>query len=310
MYKALVIGCGNIGAGYDFNNDQVLTHAKALSLNNNFSFAVFDTDKELVSKVNKRYECDVVDEVNPEIIKNYDCVSICSPTKTHYRYLNDCIDAKVKVVLCEKPVSSNADELPELQSKYTSGSSKILVNYTRRFQLRYIELKEIIKSALSEEKLSNVSIRYQRGFINNCSHAFDLLEFLTGRKLELTDIKKSNSVNDHFENDPTLSITANWNEINLNVLGLSNVLFPYFDIDLYFESTKIEIKELGRTIEIFKSDDKNSPLTSRKIFRDCMKDNMIHVLARAEELLKNPAAADNFTDAVELNQRMLNYLNN
>lgn len=310
MYKALVIGCGNIGAGYDFDNEQVLTHAKALSLNKNFSLTVYDTDSILASKVKEKYSCEAIEDIDVDSLSKFDCVSICSPTSTHYKYLSEAIDAKVKVIVCEKPVSSNIEELPELVKMYKSGTSKIIVNYTRRFQPAYTELKKFVSDLLKQEKLTNFSIRYQRGFINNCSHAADLIEFLTDKKFELTNIKKNNLVTDHFESDPTLSMTANLSDANVNVLGLSNVLFPYFDIDLYFESTKIEIKELGRTIEILKADERFTVLSSKKIFQNCMKDNMIHVICKAEELLNNKNMQDNFISSVELNQRMLNYLNN
>ena len=310
MYKALVIGCGNIGAGYDFDNEQVLTHAKALSLNKKFSLTVYDTDRVLAKKVKEKYSCETIEEIDVDSLLNFDCVSICSPTGTHYKYLSEAIDAKIKVIICEKPVSSKTDELPELVQMYKAGVSKIMVNYTRRFQPAYAELKKIVENLMKQEKLTNISIKYQRGFINNCSHAADLFEFLTDKKFELTNVRKSNLVTDHFENDPTLSLTANLWKTNINVLGLSNVMFPYFDIDFYFESTKIEIKELGRTIEVLKADERFSILSSKQIFKNCMKDNMVHVISKAEELLNGKNAQDNFISSVELNQRMLNYLNN
>ncbi|MBS1514062.1 MAG: Gfo/Idh/MocA family oxidoreductase [Bacteroidetes bacterium] len=310
MYNALVIGCGNIGAGYDFENEQVLTHAKALSLNKNFSFKVFDVDKILAKKVSERYKCDTEEDINEAMLKSFDLVSICSPTKTHFEYLTKCFDAKVKVIICEKPVSSNENDLPVLLERYNLGDSKVQVNYTRRFQPAYSQLRKKIKTISEVEKLTNISIRYQRGFLNNCSHAIDLIEFLTDKKIELKNIQKSNFIYDHFENDPTLTLSANWDETNVNILGLSNVLFPYFDIDFYFESSKIEIKELGRTIEILKSENRFTTLISKEIIKDAMKDNMINVLVEAKELLKDSSRKDNFLDAVQLNQKMLNYLNN
>lgn len=310
MYKALVIGCGNIGAGYDFDNDEVLTHAKALSLNKNFTFKIFDVNKNLAEKVSEKYSCEIIENINEDVLKEFNLVCICSPTKTHFEYLTKCFDASVEVIICEKPVSPDENDLPVLAEKYKTNNSKVLVNYTRRFQPAYKKLKDTIKNISGEEKLTNVSIRYQRGFLNNCSHAVDLIQYLTDNKIELTNIHKSNLIYDHFENDPTMTLTANWDEKNINILGLSNVLFPYFDIDFYFESSKIEIKELGRTIEILKIENRFAPLVSKEIFTDAMKNNMINVLAEAEELLNGSSQNDNFIDAVQLNQKMLNYLNN
>ena len=47
MFKALLIGCGNIGALYDFDNTQILTHAKGYALHPAFELTVFDINKEL-----------------------------------------------------------------------------------------------------------------------------------------------------------------------------------------------------------------------------------------------------------------------
>jgi len=40
MYKALVIGCRNIGAMYDFEKESILTYTKALIQNGNFEVKI------------------------------------------------------------------------------------------------------------------------------------------------------------------------------------------------------------------------------------------------------------------------------
>jgi len=313
VYKALVIGCGNIGAGYDFDTDQVLTHVKAFSKNKKILLSIFDTNELLVKKVSKKYNCNIVAEITNNTLANFDCVSICTPTKTHFEYLTKAIDAKVKVIICEKPVSNNLLELRNLSNAFQKGGSKIIVNYFRRFQPSYFELRKKIEPIAQQEKLTNISIRYQRGFINNCSHAFDTIGFLINKEIELTQIKKNNEVNDHFENDPTLSIQAKWGETNVDILGLSNVLFSHFEIDLYFEFHKIIIKESGQTIEIYKADKSSEflkPLLNQNTYTDCLKNYMMPVIENAEALLNNHLSTDNFMQSVSLNQRMLNYLNN
>ena len=53
--KVLVIGCGNIGALYDFKKDGVKTHVKAFVQNGNFDTIVFDRDKVLARRVGDHY---------------------------------------------------------------------------------------------------------------------------------------------------------------------------------------------------------------------------------------------------------------
>lgn len=45
MYKALILGCGNIGAFYDYDTQEVVTHAKAFSEFDNIDVTVYDTSK-------------------------------------------------------------------------------------------------------------------------------------------------------------------------------------------------------------------------------------------------------------------------
>lgn len=315
MYKSLVIGCGNIGALYDFSNDSILTHSKAFHNNPNFSLAVFDTDKELVNKVAQKYNGLISDSVTSEVLADFDCISICTPTDTHFHYLQMGLKAGVKLIICEKPVSNRMDELDAAENAYLNHSSKVVVNYMRRFQPMYKELKGFIDKLTEHEMLTNISVRYQRGFMNNCSHAFDTLEFLFGSPIQLSEIKTHNRVHDHFDNDPTLSLQALWNRVNLSIVGLSNVKFSNFEIDIYFESHKISLRDSGNIIEVFKALEKTrflQPLTIQHEYtrEDALKNFMVSVIDHAKKMLAESVHEDNFIQSVNLNKRLLTYLKN
>jgi predicted dehydrogenase len=315
MFKALVIGCGNIGAGYDFANDEISTHAKAYFKNKNFALSIFDTDKNTVKKVKEKYDCAVVPEINAMTIAPFDCVSICTPTATHFKYLKAALEIKNKVIICEKPISYSYDELSGAESLYRSKQSKVLVNYVRRFQPDYINLKHTVRKLMMKERFTNISIRYQRGFINNCSHALDLLQFLTETELNLKNIIISNRVKDHFENDPTLSMTCAWGDTNVSILGLSNVRFSLFEIELYFEHTRISILNSGKSINICSAQPNKKFLQPLQVNamgskEDCLKNSMANVVAQAYQLLVSREAQDNFISALKLNQLILKAIEN
>lgn len=314
MFKALVIGCGNIGALYDFNNDQIQTHVKAYHSDPRFSLAIFDINKTIIKKIYHKYKCEVVESINKEILSKFDCVSICTSTDTHFQFLKMAIESEVKVILCEKPISNDINELDEVKSLVTNLNSKVIVNYIRRFQPSFFELKEVVSKIFCEEELTNLSIRYQRGFINNCSHALDTIEFLTDSEMILTEIKKHNVIYDQFNNDPTLSLQAIWNKTNVNIVGLSNVCFSHFEIDLYFQYSKICIKNAGQIIEVYKSEKSEQflqPLVIQGQFtrEQCLKNYMSNVINQVFLLLNNEKQEDNFLQSISLNQRILNYIN-
>lgn len=312
MYKALVIGCGNIGAGYDFNNDQILTHSKAFHVDPRFSLSIFDVDKTLSAKISKKYECEIVNNLDEETLKKFDCVSICTPTDTHFELLNKVLATGVKVIVCEKPISNKLNELKESKLIYLNGKSKVLVNYFRRFQPSFIELKEYISKLLVQESLTNISIRYQRGFVNNCSHAFDTIEFLTRSPMELVEVKKHNIIFDHFDIDPTMSLSASWNKSNVCIIGLSNVFFSHFEFDLFFEYHKISIKDAGQLIEIYKAEKGGQFLQNLNIQNSysrvgCLNNYMLNVINEIYGLLSGEKQKDNFLQSIELNIKLLTY---
>lgn len=312
MFNALVIGCGNIGALYDLNTDQITTHAKAYAVNPDFKLTVFDTNKELKLKIAHTYHADTITALTPEHLTSFDCVSICSPTATHAELLSVAIHAKVPVIICEKPVSNNVEELLILKSKYKEGYSQVIVNYFRRFQPAFADLKNKVLKLLQNEQLTNVAIRYQRGFINNASHAFDLIQFLTGKPLLLNQVQTTPQIYDHFPDDPTLTLTGIWEKATLVVHGLGNVRFSHFEIDLHFETHKILIKNAGKTIEIFQAPFMGrflQPLKQIEMKSECISNYMEPVIKQAGDLLKGVKLNDNFNESVKLNQQMLSLIN-
>jgi predicted dehydrogenase len=253
MYQALLIGCGNIGALYDLENQDVLTHAKAYTQHPGFSLTVFDPDKELETRIANAHKAAIAQPIEEAYLKQFHCVSVCSPTQTHASWLHLAIQASVPIVICEKPVSNNSEELTALAASHMRGNTKILVNYIRRFQPAYMALKQNISDWLQQETLTNVAIRYQRGFINNASHAFDLLQFLFNKSINLEQVQISHAINDHFPHDPTLTLTSTWDQAGFNAMGLTNVQFSHFEIDLYFHTRKIMITDAGKTIRILEA---------------------------------------------------------
>lgn len=313
MFKALLIGCGNIGALYDFETYDVYTHAKAYSKNSMFKFTVYDPDIELAKKVANKYGVNQITDVLSIDFSEYDCVSICSPTNTHVHFLKMAFLAKVKVIICEKPISIDENELTEISNLYLNSNSKVIVNYIRRFQPSFIDLKVLVEEILLKEKLVNINITYQKGFLNNASHAFDLLQFLFNQNLVLKDVKITNKEFDFFKNDPTLSLSTNWNHVPVNVTGLTNISFTIFELDLFFSSCRIKITDSGKNITVYTipatqsfsvsliKDEKNSQ-------SNCIKDYMEFVIAKAQTILLENEHADNFMDSISLNKEMIKHI--
>lgn len=311
--NVLVLGLGNIGALYDLETTDIKTHVKAWSLVPNVNLSIFDVDKALMKKIALRYNCRTLETVNVEILAGFDCVCICTPTTSHKELLLSAFNAGIKVILCEKPISYDLGHVIEIEEAYHAGSSKVLVNYIRRFQPAYSKLQSYISMVeQNAETLKAVNVKYHRGFINNCSHAFDLIEYLFKQELIIEDIYKCNPVFDHFDSDPTLSLWGKWRNATISVLGLHEVLFSIFEIELYFETQKVLIINAGDRIEFYSSlqnSGKLSPLFKTEEFLGCITDYMKPVIEKALDILVGKCEEDNFISSIKLNTRMLNYLN-
>lgn len=305
MYKALVIGCGNIGAMYDFDADEIQTHVKALVKNGNFDVTVFDVNRNLAEKVANKYQIRSIEKLDD--ISEYDLVSICSPTKTHVRYLEMCLDAETKLVICEKPISYDLSELETIEKK---GKTRILVNYIRPFLPAYKELKKEIVAILEIDDLTGIVVKYYKGLINYASHAMDLLEFLFDRVISFSRFQIAEKHYDFFEDDPTISGFGYWNEVPLNVIGLTRNQYAVFEVEIYFRKHSIFIRANGKKIEIYRIDKSTMMLADYpvKTYENCLKDYMKYVIMRAEFMLKDESLEDNFEKAKSINKTLLNLI--
>lgn len=307
-YRALLIGCGNIGAVYDFENDFIQTHAKALYLDKKYDVFVYDHNIELATKVCEKYFFSLITDELAIDYTSFRLVSICTPTYTHFSFLKKCFQANVPLVICEKPVDLNLLNLKELKDLYKEGRTHILVNYIRRFQPNFIRLKEILSEQNQENKLQRISVNYTRGFFNNCSHAFDTIEFLLEKELHLTDFKLLSSNSDVFEDDPTLTLHAQWDEVSVLVSGIEYINYPVFEIYLYFRYVCISVLKSGNQLKVEYS--KNISNTSL-VFENSIENYMVPVIKYAEELSINETPLqDNFIRSIELVERMKSWINN
>jgi hypothetical protein len=106
---------------------------------------------------------------------------------------------------------------------------------------------------------------------------------------------------------------AEWNGCNVNILGLTNIKYSHFEIDLHFEYYKVIIREGGQTILISRAEQNDKlllPLQNESSWGNCMENYMTHVINEAYNLLTNTHLKDNFISAAFLNKRMLSYIKN
>lgn len=309
MTNALVIGCGNIGAGYDLaDSEKIWTHAKAFSKTEGIRFVVTDVDGDLANKIGSHYNVGIVPLDNNLDLSGFDLVSIATPTQTHFGYIKQAIKQKVKVIICEKPVAAKPDELQAIEALYHSGSTKVIVNYMRRFQPAYRELKEWLQNDL--DTCRGISIKYQRGFLNNGSHAFDIIEYLFQTEIDFSRFSAADVVFDAFPFDPTITGCCSLNEIPVTLLGVADASYAIFEIELFFPSHKIVICHSGDEIRFYKSQLGTLAEDVQMRKTAILSRYMLPVISKALKCLADPDEPDNFLNSIALNKKMLHVITN
>ncbi len=321
--SALLIGCGNIGAGYDLASDEVLTHAKALS-RLGIPFDVADIDPARAAKIASIYgglplsEVDSaalalpLSEVDSDALAGRDLVCIASSTATHAPLLLRCFQAGVGRVLLEKPIATSVADLQAMRAAFEGGRGAVVVNYIRRFAPGYVRLRERLAARPGGPLagLGGVVVRYQRGFLNNGSHALDLLSFLLGVPVAFDEPRVLRSEADAFADDPTLSLAFAWQGAPVMMIGLIGSSYPIFEIELDYRDTRVKLLDRGNVIEWWGLGAAQGSLlrdpgaSETNVLRDYMLPVMRHTLALS------PGGADrgNFLSAWETNSAMLNLL--
>lgn len=185
-YRAAIVGLGDIAWKFDkrVKKSYPLTHAGAYmkdpstaliggcspdrsdreAFGRQFGVQTFSDFKEMI------------DQAKPDI------VSICSPSELHFEQALYCINKRVPMIWLEKPPAIDLKSMDKLISKLEKfGSSKVLVNYQRRYCLPYIKMKESI-SKKRMARAVHADLCYSRGLLPNGSHIIDASFFVFGEK--------------------------------------------------------------------------------------------------------------------------------
>jgi predicted dehydrogenase len=305
VIKALLIGCGNIGAGYDLNDpSKVWTHARGYSLRNDIEFSIFDEDLIKARQVAERYKAIFLEKVKGQDFSKYHIISITTPTVTHYRFLEEIVKADVPVIICEKPVVSEIMQVGQLEHLYLSHHSRILVNYMRRFQPGFKEAKQRILKAPEIQSLRGIVVKYRRGFLNNASHAIDLLEYIFETPFYFNDFQTSVATFDAFDYDPTITATGIFHGVPVSFAGFANTTYPIFEIELFFSSSKVVICHNGNQIRYYYDNSGNWKEQLEERQTGLLDRYMIPVIDTAIDLY-NGKDEDNFMSSLRLNRAIL-----
>src|SRR5579872_5388293 len=152
IYRAALIGCGNIGHLYA--EDQLIqgiyTHAGAYhAFEKTELIAVCDINKKNASKCAKRWNVSSIYSDVSTLLKEQspDIISLCTPDNTHADLLEIILQAPgVRAILAEKPLALEDKRAARLVQLAKERDIILAVNYSRRYSPSYTHLKKLIQA--------------------------------------------------------------------------------------------------------------------------------------------------------------------
>lgn len=250
-HSVVVIGAGNIAAGYDSPGDErILTHLHAIAADPRFRcVGLFDPDQQKAAKQAQRWSVPHAASVEALFAAPVDLAVVAGPDHTHEAWLGDLLERNVRAVLCEKPLTKNYSSARAMVERYAARSKPLAVNYQRRFEPTALDLAERLRSGELGRPVAG-AVWYSKGILHNGSHAVDLLSWLFGDVRRATAHRR---VTDFGPDDPTVGGSLTFDEITIDLIAGDERLFSLFEIDLLFERTRYRYTLSGARLERYET---------------------------------------------------------
>ncbi|MCK9361081.1 Gfo/Idh/MocA family oxidoreductase [Patescibacteria group bacterium] len=244
-YTAVVIGAGRIGVGFDTpKSKEVLTHAHAYTRHPEVELAgICDRNPARASKAAKKWHTQAFDSVQTlmEEVKP-DLVSICVPDAQHISVLREVAAYKPKLVICEKPLSTNVSDARAIVRLYKKLKIPLVVNLSRRFDPRIQETRTAFLKGKYGKALA-ATATYANGIIHNGTHMVDLLHFFFGKRVRQAALVRMPGLSSQ---DPGVGAFLAFEKCKQAYLIAGDAKkYSIVELDLYFEKHRVRFCDFG-----------------------------------------------------------------
>ena len=247
--RALIIGAGNIAAGYDNPDSQeILTHAHGYLSVPEFELAGFvDADAAKARQAAKKWGCKAFDNVKAAFSSgDIDVVSVATPDATHAEVLKKLAEFAPRLIFAEKPLALTLADAGEIMALYCDSATEVQVNYLRRFVPEFREIRAAISKG-SYGRFLTGSGCYVKGFLHNGSHMVDLLCFLLGDASRMDQV----AIYGGMGEDPEISARIVFGGGSFAIQSVAGNPYWIFEMDLFFEKKRLRILNSGTVIQQF-----------------------------------------------------------
>jgi predicted dehydrogenase len=244
MLSAVIIGLGRIGVGRGVSKQGNLpNHLKAMHAAGLPIAGVVDPDKEARAFIRDDHPANAFQFANclSEIPRqDNELIAICTPVETHASLLSQALARQPRLIVLEKPAAENFKNASALLEEARSHDTDVLVNFHRRFDPRHRRWK---KKSPDSPRL--VTARFGKGLWNYASHIVDLLLDWYGPVESVQALAQEQP----RQSDPNLSFRCRMvTGFDAVLIGVDDVNYDQFEIDIYGTNEKIEMRGGGCVI--------------------------------------------------------------
>ncbi len=244
MHQCIIVGCGAIAGGYDTPNSPLIrTHAKAYTSHPECHLAgVCDLSADTAKSFALTWGVEISTTCFSELLESTqpNLVSICTQVDSHKILLEQALDAGVNYVWLEKPAAMSSLELNEMAAAVAKSNTQVWVNYFRRYDKGFQQVKESIPS-LGE--IQYVNAFYTKGLRHNGSHLIDLLHWFFGA---VTQVMPIQVISD--QDFPMLDALLTVGDVQVNLKSFDYRAFELFELDIIGTAGRIRIHDGGQEI--------------------------------------------------------------
>ena len=175
---ALVVGCGEVGSGYDERRHgrPPLSHAGAYSAHERTRLAGgVDTDADARRRFERRWDTrayadlpQALAEVSPAL------VSVCTPAAARPAIVARAVAAGARGIWAEKPLAASAASAEEMVASCAEAKVPLQVNFLRRFDELHRRAATVVGTRFRAD------FRFSGSLANYGAHAFDLFRWFAG----------------------------------------------------------------------------------------------------------------------------------
>ncbi len=259
MYRAAVIGCGNIGAAVGNYNKAVQpgTHAGAYQKHKRTTLvALVENNIERHAFLKKNFPKVQLFADPEQMFKEIkpDVVSIATPTALHYNLVLMAARYKTSAILCEKPIAYTIPEAEKMIAACKKSNSVLFINHQRRYDPLLNDWSQKIKKGFLGAPFQ-ATANYYNGFFNAATHLIDLLRMFLGEPVRV--IAKYNETTSSQENDPNIDGMMFFKNGAVATLQSLSKNYGHFGFSLFGDKGWIGVTNLGFEVQ-YRSKVKNA----------------------------------------------------